>query len=68
MEFATAYSSDIRSLSPLRKLQGINLDQWSRPRIPNLAKMEAEFSEDLIYTVEDLLSPGDDDINQSKSW
>ena len=66
--FAQAFSKDLRELSPLSKLEGINGNKWARSRLPNLAKTEADFAEDLMFSVNELLNPDDESLTASHSW
>ena len=52
----------------MSKLDGINANKWSRSRLPNLANTEADFSEDLIFSVNELLNPECESTKASHSW
>ena len=68
ISFACAFASDIRELCPLNKLQSITSNEQNSLRLPNLPKTEVAFSEDLVQQVEELLSPQNAKLRESRSW
>lgn len=64
---AEEFAKDLQTLHPLSKLQGIGANRESRSKLPNLDKTTANYADDLIMAVTELLNPGDG-TEDKKSW
>ena len=56
------FAEDLIQLHPLSKLKGINENESSRFRLPNLETMTEQFSDELVVVIDELLNPESCDI------
>jgi len=64
---AQQFSNDLLSIHPLSKLKGINTNEWSRSKMPDLSETTEDYADDLVMAIDELLNPAED-IQNCVSW
>ena len=61
------FADDLLNLHPLSKLRGINTNEHSNQKYPNLLDVTEHYADELVVCIDEILNPAQD-IQACDSW